>query len=225
MTILEGAKGRRANQPPSGYTRLFGNSELGNLMSRVQSAVISSGTELEKLIWERVSRILDLDLFVSGSLISTSDEVWVADKKHIRESRCIRGQGEPDFLAFELAKRVCYVIEVKDGDQFDTKKSSSEYAMLHDFADKVRYALPLDFQIRICCFNAQDRSEVYNGLKRKFSLSEILTGRELCALFRIDYDDIVSVREADQARNMSYFIRCLVAIPEVREMVIKEQKA
>ena len=36
-----------------GYERIFGIPELGMLMSKVQSAVISSGNELEKLIQDR----------------------------------------------------------------------------------------------------------------------------------------------------------------------------
>ena len=55
MARIENAKGRRENQAPSGYTRLFGIKELGQLMSRIQGTVISSGTELEKLIYERAT--------------------------------------------------------------------------------------------------------------------------------------------------------------------------
>jgi len=68
MALIENAKGRRKNQSPSGYTRLFGICELGNLMSRIQGTVISSGTELEKLIYERATKIDNLDEFISKTL-------------------------------------------------------------------------------------------------------------------------------------------------------------
>ena len=37
----------------SGYTRVFENGALGQLLSRVQATVISNGNELEKLLIER----------------------------------------------------------------------------------------------------------------------------------------------------------------------------
>ena len=219
MAIIERMKGRRATQSPSGYSRLFGDYLLGNLLSRVQGAVIASGTELEKLIWERVHQVSDFDLFVSKQIKSTKSGVWVARKEQVKVSKYIKASYEPDFLAFDLRSRICYVIEIKDGDQFDTKKSSSEYAMLHSFANSIRYAIPLEYQIRICCFNTNDKEQIYIGLKRKFSLNEILTGKELCSLFRINYDDIVAVRCHDQVANLDYLVKELLQVPRVRELV------
>jgi len=46
MALISKAKGRGENETPSGYGRLFGNRQLGMLMSKVQSAVISTGNEL-----------------------------------------------------------------------------------------------------------------------------------------------------------------------------------
>ena len=50
MALISKAKGRGEDETPSGYERLFGNRQLGMLMSRVQSAVISTGNELESMI-------------------------------------------------------------------------------------------------------------------------------------------------------------------------------
>jgi hypothetical protein len=52
MALIENAKDRRADQSPSGYSRLFGVPGLGSLISRIQAAVISSGRELEQPIWD-----------------------------------------------------------------------------------------------------------------------------------------------------------------------------
>lgn len=64
MALISQRKGRRAEQTPSGYVRVFGIPELGNLMSKVQGTVISAGTELEKLIMARCKGIPDFDPFV-----------------------------------------------------------------------------------------------------------------------------------------------------------------
>jgi hypothetical protein len=43
MALISNAKGRGEEETPSGYERLFGNRQLGMLMSKVQSAVIYLG--------------------------------------------------------------------------------------------------------------------------------------------------------------------------------------
>ncbi|MEK9185148.1 MAG: restriction endonuclease [Patescibacteria group bacterium] len=221
MALIEKAKGRRENQSPSGYIRLFGIKELGNLMSRIQGAVISSGTELEKLIFERVTKIDDLDQFVIKTLHEKKVGIWIANKKQVKESETIKSKYEPDFLAFDLIKRICYVIEVKDGDSFDTKKSAGEYVTLHNFTNDISQALAFSFQIYVCAFNANTREEIYNGLKRKFKMDEVLTGKELCALFKIDYNKIVKIRTNDQQANIEYFVKQLLAIPKMKIMISK----
>ena len=133
MALIENAKGRRADQSPSGYTRLFGVPALGNLISRIQAAVISSGSELEQLIWDRVVQVDDLDYFLKTTLHSEEDKVFVAREQQVKTCKTIRSEYEPDFLAFHPLTRNCYIVEVKDGDQFDTKKAAGERQMLGNF--------------------------------------------------------------------------------------------
>lgn len=54
MALLRDAKPKNVS---GGYQRIFCNAELGQLMSKVQSTVISSGLDLEKMIIERVPQI------------------------------------------------------------------------------------------------------------------------------------------------------------------------
>ena len=74
-------------------------------------------------------------------------------------------------------------------------------------------------KVFICSFNAPDIDAVWNGLKRKFEKDELLTGRTLCDLFNIDYDEIVGLRTAEQKINLDYFISQLVGIESVRYMI------
>lgn len=222
MALIEKAKGRRESQSPSGYTRLFGIPDLGNLMSRIQATVISAGNELENLIWDRVTQITDLDHFLNTTLHSDEDKIYVARKKKIKESKIISSAYEPDFLAFHPKTRKCYIVEVKDGDQFDTKKASGERLTLQNFRSDISYATPYITEIYICSFNSSSKEEIYNGLKRKFPIKEILFGRELCELFRIDYDEIVNIRVSDQQRNLDYFIQTILSAPELRKSVLEK---
>src|SRR3990170_4762004 len=106
MAQIKARKGRREDQSPSGYTRLFGVEELGNLLSKIHGASISAGNELEGLIYERCTKVNDLSRAITFSVSSF-----------------------------------------------------------------------------ICSFNARTKKEVFDGLKHKFSVDEVLTGKELCDLF------------------------------------------
>lgn len=66
-------------------------------------------------------------------------------------------------------------------------------------------------------FNAPSKEAIYNGLKRKFPLNELMTGRELCNLLRINYDEIRETRKQDQEDNIDYFVEQLKNIPEIAE--------
>lgn len=214
MAKIRDAKGRRENQSPSGYSRLFGNIALGNLLSKVQAAVISSGNELERLILERCQKISDFDNFVTD-LDNRSPGIFVATKRQIKKSKKVESRFEPDLLAFDLVHRICYVIEVKDGDQFDTKKSEGERNTLHSFRSDVASVLPFSFKIYMCSFNAPSKESIYHGLKHKFPLDELMTGKELCDLLGIDYDEILDIRKQDQEDNIDYFVESLKNIPEI----------
>ena len=67
MVLIKESKGR---QEGSGYKRLFGNKQLGHLLSRVQSGVIRAGNELEQLIIGLSNTIDDLDAFLDRSVIA-----------------------------------------------------------------------------------------------------------------------------------------------------------
>lgn len=220
MAKIRDSKGRRKDQAPSGYTRLFGDTALGNLMSRVQGAVISAGSELETLILERCQRIGDFDAFVTN-LDDRRPGIFVANKSQIKRSKIIRTVFEPDLLAFDLVRRMCYVIEVKDGDQFDTKKAEGERHTLHSFVDDVASVLPFSFQVFICSFNAPHIDAIYIGLKRKFPREELMTGRQLCDLLGMDYHEIRQVRKADQDDNLDFFVEQLLKIPAISKRLPK----
>ena len=189
-------------------------------MSRIQGAVISSGNELEKLIWERVNRIEDLDNFLETTLQDGENKIFVATKNQIKKSQKINSQYEPDFLGFNPHQRKLYIIEVKDGDQFDTKKSAGEHSTLHNFRNDISSELPYSTEIYMCCFNARNKDEIYAGLKGKFSRDEVMTGVELCFLFGINYDEIVKLRTADQQSNLEYFLTEIIKIPAIKNMIL-----
>ncbi len=225
MALIEKQKGRRETQSPSGYIRLFGIPAMGNLISRIQAAVISAGSELEHLIWDRVNQVQDLDKFIADNLRGMGeDRIFVANKQQVKNSKSINSQYEPDFLAFNPRKRECYIIEVKDGDTFDTKKAAGEHATLKNFTNDIAEHLPFTTKIYLCAFNCKTKDEAFVGLKGKFSRDELLTGQELSVLLGFDYNEIVSIRTSDQQNNLDYFVNELLKIGNIRNMIVKRLK-
>lgn len=214
MSLIRSRKGR----DDGGYTRLFGDPSLGRLLSRVQAAVIAAGSELEKLIIERANCLPDVDAFLNKDIVP--DGTYVAPKAALRRSRILNYAAvEPDFMVFRRRGREhnCYLIELKDGDTFDTKKAAGEKESLNRFmvaiAPHIRYTVSIHF----CCFHRTRKEEIVEGFKRKITLAEAMTGVEFCELLGIDRDAILAQRARDQEENLSYFVQELIRIPRVQE--------
>ena len=219
MALIRDAKPKKVS---GGYVRIFGNEQVGSLMSRVQSAVISAGKELEKLIIEQTQQIDDIDKFVKQNLMASG--VFVANKKQVKKCKILSFSGaEPDFIIFKRTgkKQNCYVVELKDGDTFDTKKASAERLALLSFVNANAASMPFTMSIHFCCFNQNNREEIVTGFKRKINIEEAMTGREFCELLELDYDEIVKEREARVDDNLPYFLSELIKIDVVRNWLKK----
>ncbi len=210
------AKGRKDGS--SGYTRVLGNDELGKLISKVQSTVISNGTELERMIVERTTTIINLDEFITNATDGTQDDgVYLCQKKILQKSSYAIKGIEPDLLIFMIErKRVCKVIELKDGDNFDTKKSQSEREHLEKFAVQFGAKIPFVTEFYICCFNQPDKELIKEGFKNKFEIEHIMNGQELCDVLKIDYNEILEIRKQDMEDNLDYFLDELLKIEDIR---------
>ena len=213
-------RGRIPKESSGGYARVFGNEALGELMSKVQGTVISAGSELERLITERVETINDLGAFLRKDIMS--DGVLLAKKKEIKKCTEFESQGsEPDFMIFKRRSghQRCHIVELKDGHVFDTKKADSEREALHDFAKRNAGQLPYRVSTHFCAFNQDDPEVIWKGFKQRINIEEAMTGQEFCNLLEIDYDEIVEVRKPDAEDNILYFLEELLRIPETKNLI------
>lgn len=222
MAKFSEARGRRDGN--SGYGRAFGNKALGQVLSRAQATVISTGNELEKLLSDKITRIDDLDEFLGRSTIGSAidSDIYIASKKAVKQSEKLNSPvQEPDFLVFHHTKesKHCYAVELKDGDTFDTKKAEGEYKNLEQFVQTVSQNLPYTVSFYFVAFNQEDKNAIYEGFKRKVPLDKCMTGREFCGLLKIDYDTIVAERGQDAQQNFQDFLTALLDIQEVRDFI------
>ena len=212
----------RPKNTSGSYERLFGNTALGELSSKVQSAVISSGSELEAMIAALVPNVPDLDAFLEQEIMP--EGVLLVRKHQIKKSRTLDFAGsEPDFIVFKRRGGVqaCHIIELKDGHVFDTKKASAESQAMHGFIERNAQHIQYRFRAHFCAFNQDDRQAIWDGFKRRIAFDETMTGREFCELLEIEYDAIVRRRRADCYDNCEYFVEELLGIEPVRRRMLQ----
>ncbi len=223
------AKIRNSNpkQSGGGYERLVGDKDMASIFTKAQSTVISNGTELEKIISNRSNTITDLDAFIDDCDNGTvADGSYLCTKKVVKASSYKLAGHEPDFIAFTVnkAKNICYVVELKDGDAFDTKKSLAEKEMLELFVNHLAPKIPFRTKFYICCFNQSDKDKIVTGFKNVFTIDEVMTGREFCDILGIDYDAIVKMRRDDTSDNFKYVVEKMFEIKEVRSQFSQKQR-
>jgi hypothetical protein len=201
-----------------GYTRIFNNEDLGALLSEVHATSISAGTELEKMVF--INNITDFDDFIDN--IPSETGVYIANKPTIKKSKKYRtDKNEPDGIIFILdeSMRKCNIIELKDGDTFDTKKVDGEVEALKAFLSNIAPKIQFVVNYFICGFNSKDKESLKVGLKGRIDTDHLMTGKELCDLIEIDYDEIINKRKEDAEANMTYFIDRLLDIEEIKKRI------
>lgn len=202
----------------NGYTRILGNDNLGKLISYVHGTVISSGTELEEIIQAECNSIPDFHSFVEKDW-KNSTGILMASKEQLK-AEFIRKKKKsyvPDFVIFNCDDKECYIIELKAGSMFDVKKSEGELETLENFTSLIARKVHFTCKSYLCGFFANSIEELFIGLKEKFPKDQLLTGKNLCTLMKINYNKIYNIYTGDQKQNFKYFIDELSSIPEIKK--------
>ncbi|WNE40023.1 MAG: hypothetical protein GBAus27B_000090 [Mycoplasmataceae bacterium] len=150
--------------------------ELGALISRVQGAVVAAGIELEKIISEKskeflVKSVEEMENLLTGGT-NFNNNTYLIPKKTVQGSEKFKIKHEPDFLLLKKDNKTLYIVELKDGDDFDTKKSSGEVESLRRFQDHISNKITYKTQIIICCFNQDSKKEIIKGFKGRITTAE-----------------------------------------------------
>lgn len=191
----------RRGRKDGGYSRLFGDQDLGALFSQIHATSIRAGTELERLIETKATVLDDIEGFVKGKL---QDGTYLITKSMMKSHKILKGTKEPDFLIATSKDNTCLIVEVKDGDTFDTKKAAGEKKHLKEYQTHLSTQIPYKTKIYVCCFNQEDKQAIHEGFKGEFSIEEIMTGSEFCRLIDLNKQDVIDIRKEHQDDNMMY---------------------
>lgn len=219
MALIEDSIGR--TDEDSGYGRVFGNNSLGKLISRVHVCAIRNGNELEEVLWNRTPYKANLNAILGAAPSATQlQSIQVVSAKTIRQS--MPGAPLTDLLVLDRILGELAVVELKDGDTFDTKKADGELASAQRFTDWIRPQIAYPVHYYFCAFNQPNKDSIVKGIKNRFKLSEVMTGAELCRRIGVDYADVRIYRQNHQAANQVYFVKQLYAIPGIREIIMEQ---
>ncbi len=211
MALIKNAKGRKESETPSGYERIFGNRRLGMLLSRVHSTVISTGNELEKFLADRLKETKGISIqnINKDKRVFKDAKIDSSGKKHKLDVDCVVEKEGRTML-----------IEIKDGDTFDTKKVAGEVQsliMAKNHLIEKRGKKEEEISLYFCSFNARDHNQIERGAKGLLGECKPMTGKELCELLGLNFNEIIEERKEHQEENLNFFVEELKKIPEIKE--------
>jgi hypothetical protein len=207
MVLIRDSKGRRKDETPSGYERLTGNKKLGQLLSRCHATVISAGNELERVLENKLTGRNDVAI---GNL-NKEKRVF----KNLKEDSIGKKHDIKIDTFFEKNDEII-LVELKDGDTFDTKKAAGEIESLN-IVKKYLENKGKKVSVRFCSFNARDHEQIEKGAKGLLEKGMAMTGKELCEMLELDFDKIVEERKKDQKENLNAVAKEIKDIPELIE--------
>lgn len=232
----------RKPKTTSGVTIMLYGETLGRELSKAQSNIIGNGTVLENLVsasirnagfeFYEIGTLSDynkeVDMFdtcrINDDTFDISDRIYLIDKRVFKDIKH-NGKGiQPDLLALIVkdGKVDFNVIELKAGDNFDTKKSSAEKVHLTVFVDQLNAIKGIEPVYKITPFFSnvsKDKLSKY-GFKNVFSEDELLTRDELSELFGIDFNDLIDPYEEFRDINIRAFLNNLCEDPYIREILL-----
>lgn len=215
MALLSDAALKKKHKTSGSYGRLFDDEQIGLVMSDIQSTAIRNGNELEKLV-ERYSNPLTnndacnlINEIESGTI---QDGTYLLSKDSYRGTAIAIPNHEPDYIVVQVndANVKIVVVEMKDGDDFDTKKSNAELETLTACKYFIENNFEISTEYALCCFNQKSRLNIVRGLKNRFDEEHVMTGNEFCELVGIEYETILNDRKSDANDNIMELARRLV---------------
>ena len=200
----------------SGYYRALASKdddvaalEIATMFSENQAQVISNGTKLDNefIIDPRFNNNIVIRNFKSKNLVDTDCNGHYSHFCVMKEDCTDLKKGciQIDYLTIDETS--VHVYEVKDGDNFDTKKSEGEVESLRKAHNYFARVFPNKaIKSYVVLWNATDTKKVSfkaNDLPKDF----IMLGREFCNKNSIDFDAITKHRMLLAEKHKEYIVQ------------------
>ena len=197
MAVVSTRKGR-VDIENSGYFRLFAETpgdptalKLAEIFSKVQAAVICNGNLLDE-------HIIPNPKFNPHNAIKGGDGALPGHYYKVKVGNTVI-----DYLM--VTDTDVHIFEIKDGDNFDTKKSKGELDTLTKMQGHFQgIHCEKGVHYHMVFWNTTDKNTV--SFKAKVEQGVILTGREFCQLIQVDFDRMNEERRGVAAQNKEWVL-------------------
>lgn len=206
--LIEG-RNPKTRPEDSNYLTLTGNIKLARVLQQVQSAMIAAGNELENTIFDQYAGNKEKNVEIQNFVVPPGDVLL--HQFSIPMGFKGREKGiTSDFIL--ITKEKAYVIEVKAGKDFDTKKSTAEIDSGQATVKLLDDEFGLKTEFRMMLWNCNDSKAA--GVKDARAKSLLMMRAEFCALLGISEEKINSVRTKHQEANRKYIYETLLEISQ-----------
>jgi hypothetical protein len=195
----------------SGYYAVFGDENIAELFRKVQSTTIRNGNELQSLILDSIKvdkDRKDYKLEDITNMVKEKKSFYIANYKISKEELLKRGvvllgKEKIDVDAIFAKDGILYIIEYKQGDNFDTKKSHGEIESLN----KLYNFFKVDDIEVLPKFVLWVSDDIENSSVKTTENKEFLTtGKEISDILGISFDEIEAKRKSEHSDNISYIL-------------------
>ena len=214
----------------SGYYRLYGDKKIAEILQNSQSAVISSGSELEHYIEKnskyKIYKIKEITTRKNGTLLkhpkklkdtipTFEDVLYNCFEKvdsyfpKIRISKedlkkhidyDLKSKKHIEVDGIWVINGKIFVAEYKDGFALDTKKSDSEINMLQILEE---FFQNVPCSLYLVLWNLDNIKD--HSIKSLEAAKYVITGRDFSKIVNLNFDLINKYRNRDQKANQDYF--------------------
>ncbi len=208
----------------SGYYAVLGNEDLAELLRKGQSTTIRNGNELEDIISSQVkfNKVVSISFEELLNMIKTNptENFYISKfslKKEILVDNGIELKGKKSISVDGLLYKdsVLYIIEYKDGDNLDTKKSQSEVESLSKISELFT-SLGVDNSPKLVLWRCDDIKN--SSIKTSEHREYLTTGIDVADILDISFNDIQEIRNKDQEDNVSYFTEQVCKILNLKKI-------
>lgn len=187
------------------YGNILGSIELGEVISTVHRTTINDGYALETVIKDLIPKKVNADIRVKIKDHATGKDV-------IADLVCL--DGKP------------IAVEIKNGKEFDTKKSDAEWERVKTFAALYSQQVNTKVEPKVCLFPCNTRAEVVKGFKGVIKPGNAMTGKTLCKRLGVSHAKVIKIMQKgatakanDQTINRDKWIDHLLEIDLIRQEI------
>lgn len=208
---------KKKNYEETAYYSIFGDIELGKLITAVHSTSIKNGTELENIIYNLISieKPECNNLKELLELISEGEDFYLGKfsitKEELQQKNLpLNGRKKIQVDGILFKNSVLYIIEYKDGDALDTGKSQNVMETLTK-SRKLIEEYGVKCASKLVLWRSSDLKT--SSIKTTEHRDYLITGRDMADLLGIDFEDVKEQKSRDQQDNIEYFFQ---RIDEIR---------